>query len=623
MKKIVPILIIGILVISGLGAAVNIEKQQHLDEFKEITFHQPNIIEKNRYTNIEITETTQTWETNKPQVPVYIKQYVFPFGTQINNIQVTFSETTTKKIDKPIQPAPESYLTSLDIKQNRETQPKNLNYDDITIYPKERFNYKIGSGLENNEHVLYLTLYLYPVQYYPQDQTITIAHDATIQFNYKLPTQPQIFKDDYDLLILTPEEFNEELQPLVEHKNDIGIATKLVTVEEIPQQGVDLPEDIKYYIKDAIETWGITYVLLVGSGTEENEKFPVRYAYLPDLPNEEYFPTVLYYADIYNATGNFSNWDFDGDQKYAEFPTDMPNMDMYPDVCLGILPCNNEEEVTNVVNKIIDYKEHNKMTGKILQVGGDTFTWDSDHINEGEISNEAVLTKLPGYETRRLWASEGKITKLNIALGFKGNVDFVDFSGHGSPIAWGTHPPQDEETWVPPKALISPYLYFLYIDFDIFMVNNARKLPVVVFNACSNNKFTEVEQCMGWKTVGKTNGGGIAAFAASGLGFGLGGLNETERRWGWMEVNIFDQLYNNKILGQTWKNVIAGYVSNFSSLDWERIDSKTVVAMTLIGDPTLVIEDGDNPREVPKIMQLIISLLERLSDTFLLVDTES
>ena len=50
-----------------------------------------------------------------------------------------------------------------------------------------------------------------------------------------------------------------------------------MTLEEIPPTGIDVPESIKYYIKDAIENWNVKFVLLIGNKT----KFPVRYSNIP------------------------------------------------------------------------------------------------------------------------------------------------------------------------------------------------------------------------------------------------------------------------------------------------------------------------------------------------------
>jgi hypothetical protein len=237
------------------------------------------------------------------------------------------------------------------------------------------------------------------------------------------------------------------------------------------------------------------------------------------------------------------------------------------------------------------------MTNKIVQIGGDTFSpndGDNSGIFEGEYANEAVLDNLPGYSTTRLWGSNGELTKRNIANGFNDNVDFVDFSGHGSWASWATHPALDEEgVWLPPKTLISPYTGFLYIDFDMYQINNQYKFPVVVFNACSCNKYSENPNCIGWSTVKRSNGGGIAAFGASGIGYGGYGTDEIERVWGWMEVHIFDELFNTKQLGEVWSNAITNYANSFELDDG---DYKTLLEMSMFGDPTLIIEDGEEPK---------------------------
>ena len=68
------------------------------------------------------------------------------------------------------------------------------------------------------------------------------------------------------MVIIAPNTFSQDLQRLVDHKNNVGMKSYLKTTEEIYSQytGADTPEQIKYFIKDAIETQGITYVMLVG-----------------------------------------------------------------------------------------------------------------------------------------------------------------------------------------------------------------------------------------------------------------------------------------------------------------------------------------------------------------------
>jgi len=173
-----------------------------------------------------------------------------------------------------------------------------------------------------------------------------------------------------------------------------------------------------------------------------------------------------------------------------------------------------------------------------------------------------------------------------------------------------THPFNDEETWIPPKTPISPYTGFLYIDYDIYMVNNAKKLPVIVFTACSNHKYTESPNCIGWRGLSKKNGGGIASFAEAGIGTGPGGTQCVDRYINWMEVKVFEELYNTKILGQVWSNCVADYYNNFE-LDLNKDDYKTILEFSMFGDPTLAIEDGDDPINIPVNKPLFHGVLQR------------
>jgi hypothetical protein len=547
-------------------------------------------------------------------MPIVTKVYTYPFGTLIEKVEVTFSDNNVIEVSKPVRPSPEILMDSISHSQKSIESEKIMTYPEIEIYPEQRFDYRVGTGLDNGDRVVFLSIQLSPVQYNPQEKIIVYSSKAVIDIDYKSPDSPITFPADYDLLIITPAEFVSALQPLVDHKNGIGVSTTLATLDDVPSGvGVDEQEDIKYFIKDAIETMGITYVLLVGAGVEGEEIFPVRQAWIKSGDHEDFFPSDLYFADVYNATGGFSNWDYDGDGRFAEYSVDMQNIDVHPDVYLGKLPANNAEEVTIVVNKIIDYKAHNKMTKKILQFGGDSFTGDS--VNEGEYANTIVMTKLPGYTTNQLWASEGDLTKPNVAKGFKGSVDFVDLCGHGSWASFATHPPGDDSTWVPPKTLISQYTGFLYLDFDFYMVNNGMKLPVCVYKSCSNNKYSDSPTCFGWKTVMKDGGGGIAVYAASGISYGATGTDIVETCTGWMEIHTFEELISTKVLGDVWGNDISDYYNEFAS-GLEMTDYKTLLEWSLFGDPTLIIQDGDDPKSRPANIPIFHEILERFLDNF-------
>lgn len=618
MKKIFPILIVGILVISGLGAfAVEQTTKENIitDNF---TISTPKIIEKGDYISIDLADANSNYlEKDKPYLPVVSKIYTFPFGTKIENVDVIFSNIITEKLLKPIEPSPkiEMRLSSCN---NNIKRSMEIDYSDLGIYPKEKFSWKTAAGIKGKDHVIYCMVGINPIQYNTKEDTISYVKNVELRIKYTPPDVPINFPDEYDLLILTPTEFESTLQRFVVHKEGRNIRTKLVTLDEIPSQGADIQESIKYFIKDAIETWGVDYLILVGSGVEGHEKFPFRKAWMASPPHEDYFGSDLYYADIYNSSMEFADWDFDDDGKYAEYPRDIPNIDVNPDIHLGRIPCNSTSELETYIDKVIWYDEHNKMTKKIVQIGGDTVTDDSQGINEGEYTNTVVLSKLPGYQTTKLWASLNTLTKPKIANGFiRTLADFVDFSGHGSPKSFATHPTKDESRWIPDPTLKQFYGGWDTRSFDIYSVTNPNKYPIVFYNTCSNNKFIETDECLSWKTLKLPEGGGIIAFGAAGIAYGGDGTEDAERAFGWFEVNTHEELFNTKNLGETWSNSVSGYYATFqSSLDNE--DYITLLEYSMFGDPTLNAEDGDDPKIRTKsisysnIYELLLSFFPRL-----------
>lgn len=607
MKTSITLLIVGVLILSGLGAVATTTKETNHKYAETIQLSAPLFKEQDNYALIELPEATSTINmAGKPALPIVSKTYTYPFGTQIDNIQVTFSGEHQIQINQEIIPAigPQYISKNLQQQASMQSEKDTEIYTSNSPYPEKLYTYRIGAGLDGHKRVIYVTIHSHPVIYTPLENTVTYYDDIAIEISYTPQPNPLPFNDQYDLLILCPADYAEILQPFVDYKINSGMPTYVATLDDIPQQGIDIQEDIKYYIKDAIENWNITYVILVGGGIEGHEIFPTRQAWIGSAPYENYFPSDLYYADIYNSVGGFSTWDNNSNQRYGEYPLDVDAMDLYPDVYISRLPCNSTTELEDVVAKFIYYMDYNKMTNKIMQIGGDTFVGDPQDVNEGEYTNEVVLEGLPGYESIQLWGSNNKLTKFNLIKTFHNSVDFADFSGHGSYASYATHPPGDDSVWIPKGIKWNGFLYF-NVD---FLFNN-KKLPVVFYNACSCSKFSASPNCISWYTLKHPNGGAIASFGASGIGYGSYGYSEPTRLFGWMEVNIFEGLYNDKILGDVWGACISEYASSFELDDG---DYKTIVEMTLFGDPSMAIDDGVEPKSIDT--PLFLQLIEFLKD---------
>jgi hypothetical protein len=82
-----------------------------------------------------------------------------------------------------------------------------------------------------------------------------------------------------------------------------------------------------------------------------------------------------------------------------------------------------------------------------------------------------------------------------------------------------------------------------------------------------------------------------------------------------MEVKSFEELVSTKILGQVWANSISEYYNTFES-DFKMSDWKTMLEWSMFGDPTLVVEDGDDPKVVSHSRINSIHLFERILTRF-------
>ncbi|MDG6228979.1 MAG: C25 family cysteine peptidase [Candidatus Thermoplasmatota archaeon] len=520
-----------------------------------------------------------------PELPIISQVFTLPLGSTIDDISVSYQDPYQIHLTKKIIPSMAVQYISTEIQEPRFDREMNkLVYESSIQFPSNAWSYRSGAGLLGKDNVIYVTVFLYPVTYEPMIDTVTLYSEASLSITYTLPKNPIVFDDVYDLLIIAPEYYAAPLQPLVDAKIAREVRTKLTTLEDIPLVGIDRQEDIKYYIRDALENWGITYVLLVGGGIKEHEQIPVRYAWVPSGNYERNFPSDLYYADVLAADGSFPTWDNNSNGRYAEYPKDNDAVDLYPDVYLGRLPCNSTADVEVVVNKIISFMETNKVTKRILQMGGDTFPGDPQNVNEGEFANAEVMKRIPDYTATQLWGSKKNLFRFNIIFNILKGYDFVDFSGHGSYVSWATHPPNDDSKWIP-KGLF--YDGFVYINAQWLF--NMNKLSVFIFNACSCSKFSEFDPCLSWSVIKQPYGGAIASYGASGIGYGSYGTSETERVFGWMEVNLIDGLAHDKILGSVWGTALNNYINSFELDD---ADYKTIYELALFGDPSLAIDNA-------------------------------
>lgn len=418
----------------------------------------------------------------------------------------------------------------------------------------------------------------------------------------------QLKIDEYDMVIIAPAKFSAKIQPLIDHKNDIGITTFLKTIEDIfsDYEGRDEAEQVKYFIKDAVETNQISYVLLIGGRKNQFYQWyvPVRYVLLDDGFQHPTYISDLYFADIYKNGDEFEDWDSDKDGLFAEWGEDI--LDLEPDVYIGRLPCRNRFEVGIVVDKIISYETTTygkSWFNNAVFVGGDSFPDFAG--NEGELTCDVAASYLNDSSITKLYASletlsdpEDFFTSVNEGCGFlmtrcKGGTDRIRL-----PLLDGSE-------------LI--YLQNKYMK----QLKNKDKYPIMVLSECWHAKFDVtilnifdylknvpdvyesdcIYECIAWRLARKLNGGAIAVLTQTHTCYGSygdfnqNGINDdAEQFGGFLAVEVF-RLFaeeGRQILGEVHGEAARNYVTNFPVND-NLYHCKSVQEWILIGDPSLMI----------------------------------
>ena len=112
-----------------------------------------------------------------------------------------------------------------------------------------------------------------------------------------------------EMVIVTPQRFEADLRPLVEHRSR-ELAVQVATLETVlgDSAGVDDPEKLKRFLYRAWKERHLRYVLLVG----DSSLLPVRYMVLdrvtPAAYDYAFYPSDLYYADVAKQDGSFDDW---------------------------------------------------------------------------------------------------------------------------------------------------------------------------------------------------------------------------------------------------------------------------------------------------------------------------
>ena len=482
------------------------------------------------YDKIIIDGTINYGSPNEPSLPIKGAAILIPPNTKVSEIIVTAGEKIGLGQGFNIIPAG-SPCPIADEKKESISQGKGTLLENPfpgTLFTEVETYFFRGYGI--------LILQLHPVHYIPatgevyyyKDLTVSIKTMETSDSN---PLFRGIYKDecevikkvdnpnvakfyrnvkdsysllgDYDLLILTEENFTRSFRSLKIHHEANGIKTLIKSVSEIEKP--EDPMDIRNYIKDAYLEYGIDYVLLGG----DDDIVPAPQLWVSGYDEDkssEYYETLMPSDLFYGCLDGPYN--YDGDDKWGELHDgeNGTDVDLMAEVYVGRACVGNEEEINNFITKTIEYmnSQTNGYLKNILMAAEelDAATYGAEYMDEliGQ-SNHS------GYKTRGIPSDKFTVTKLYDRDWPEGNWPNTELINH---INSGVH--------IINHLGHSNYQYALKMgpeDIDFF---TNKKYCFIYSQGCNAGGF-DVGDCMAEILTVKSEYGAFAAIMNARYGF--------------------------------------------------------------------------------------------------------
>jgi len=423
-----------------------------------------------------------------------------------------------------------------------------------SVYHKDRFfpgmYYKILSrGFRGDRYVV--NLVLFPVQYNPVKKMIVkIKEFRVVETPLNINRTILSWEKDKtstpgrcDMVIITDRRFVPVLDKLKTFKNSMGVHTRIVTLDWIYNnfKGVDNPERIRNFLKYAYTYMGVRYALLGGN----EHVVPVRIVYCGSPYYGGEVITDLYYADL------DGDWNRDGDGNFGE-PED--SIDGYPDIAVGRLPFENEQEFEDYIDRVMVYEKEYPFRKNLVFMGASVY---SRTDGWGQRNCEIIVDSIP-YRFRdfiklfnppvdtvnHAWKGDEILNRYNAIAHLSSGSNVIAHFDHG-------------DVWYTGTGIILGGSKVYSSDFQNMGINGVMLSVSCYSNAWDKESFGE----------------GFLKF--SGLGY-LGNIKSGWTSQAIMERAFFEGIFKDSLyrLGDLWMKSLVG-------------DIYFRYAFQLLGDPSL------------------------------------
>lgn len=246
--------------------------------------------------------------------------------------------------------------------------------------------------------------------------------------------------EEGSILIISPEQFLEAMQPYVEWKTKIGYSVEIVDLSTVGNNHTA----IKNYITDYYNSHNLAFVVIVG----DKDQFPT--------------PTMH-------------------DGKADNYFTEIAGNDYYPDIILGKISAETVSHVETQIERFLTYEKNPTVADHLPVFCGIASSEGGSYADNGErdyehigIINDKLLayTYTSGYAlfdgTHGGLDAPGNPSASDVSAAVNAGVGVITYCGHGNWDSWSTTN---------------------FSNSDINNLNNNGKLPFIISVACINGDY--------------------------------------------------------------------------------------------------------------------------------------
>jgi len=484
---------------------------------------------ENEYNYISVENFGSLITPGKPVVPSKIFYVGLPPGCVLTSIE---------KISIESEVIPGFYKLELGapITSEQTVEIFDNTYNSEIAFPSEVYEY---IGMSQMRKYSMAMIRFSPITYFQNEGKIVKHNKITLKINYKQNTiLPDEFLYDnamddfasdiivnyesikdyyrplnvpirqpYDFVIISTSSLYSSITSFKNYKTTLDFNVNIVNLSWITTNypASDTQASIRSFLASNYATWGIKYVLIIGS----HSTIPMRTCY-PDYTNHandgiHNIPTDYYYADL---TGS---WDSDGDGFYGERGED--SVDFTPEVWVGRIPVDVGATVTSILNKIQSFegatytgwKKNAMLLGAVYYYANEDYGGNS-RWDGAEVMEKCKNNLLSGYSCTTMYEKSGNgpcsysctypLTKSQVVSEWSGSSGWgiVNWAAHGAATyasrkVWST----DDGDNVPESFEMTWPVMIQNTDASGFNNNN----PPIVFGASCTVSHPETANNLG------------------------------------------------------------------------------------------------------------------------------